>query len=99
MTNNQRIADSVGIGIATGTSQNICPEIDGRGAALVLSGAYKAFTANVIALRRSVLRMLADMGVRVREGLTAPDATDFWLIAGDPYQSPLPSPPRLQQTP
>jgi hypothetical protein len=43
--------------------------------------------------------MLADMGVRVREGLTAPDATDFWLIAGDPYQSPLPSPPRLQQTP
>jgi short-subunit dehydrogenase len=52
-----------------------------------LNGVYGASKAYVIALSHSLQHELADKGIRIQAVLPGPTATEFWEIAGLPYQN------------
>jgi len=57
----------------------------------ILNGVYGASKAYVIALGHSLQRELADKGVRIQAVLPGAVATEFWDVAGKPYQNLPPS--------
>ena len=56
-----------------------------------LNGVYGATKAFVIALSHSLQHELADKGIRIQAVLPGATATDFWEIAGNPWQKLPPS--------
>jgi uncharacterized protein len=56
-----------------------------------LNGVYGATKAFVIALSHSLQHELADKGIRTQAVLPGATATDFWQIAGNPWQELPPS--------
>ena len=52
-----------------------------------LNGVYSASKAYVLALSHSLQHELADKGIRIQAVLPGVTATDFWTIAGLPYQN------------
>jgi len=57
----------------------------------ILNGVYGASKAYVIALSHSLQHELADEGIRIQAVLPGATATDFWEVAGHPYQNLPPS--------
>jgi uncharacterized protein len=56
-----------------------------------LNGVYGASKAFVIALSHSLQHELADKGIRIQAVLPGATATEFWEIAGNPWQKLPPS--------
>jgi uncharacterized protein len=77
------VARGAGTIINIGSVVGISPE--------TLNGVYGATKAFVLALSQSLQHELAEQGIRIQAVLPGATATDFWAIAGVPYQN-LPVP-------
>src|SRR5258708_4540473 len=77
------VARGAGTIINIGSVVGISPE--------TLNGVYGATKAFVLALSHSLQHELAEKGIRIQAVLPGATATDFWAIAGVPYQN-LPVP-------
>jgi len=77
------VARGAGTIINIGSVVGIAPE--------TLNGVYGATKAFVLALSHSLQYELAEKGIRIQAVLPGTTATDFWAIAGVPYQN-LPVP-------